>query len=92
MFQLVDQRKGCEILSSSAIALCFGAIAFSSLSASADEPFKENGKVYIGGFVPGEAVSVIYENLNFAKDFVLILVAHRQKRGGRHSILFDCGS
>jgi len=29
---------------------------FSSLSASADEPFKENGKVYIGGFVPGEAV------------------------------------
>jgi len=46
-----------------------------SLSASADEPFKENGKVYIGGFVPGEAVSVIYENLNFAKDFVLILVA-----------------
>jgi len=33
--------------------------------ASADEPFKENGKVYIGGFVPGEAVSVIYENLNF---------------------------
>lgn len=53
----------------SAIALCFGAIAFSNLPASADEPFKENGKVYIGGFVPGEAVSVIYENLNFAKDF-----------------------
>jgi len=51
-------------LSSSAIALCFGR---SFLEPSLHEPFKENGKVYIGGFV-GEAVSVIYENLNFAKD------------------------
>jgi len=68
MFQLVDQRKGCEILSSSAIALCFGRSLSRASSASADEPFKENGKVYIGGFVPGEAVSVIYENLNLSKD------------------------
>jgi hypothetical protein len=51
-----------------AIASLFGAIAFSN-PAVADEPFKENGKVYIGGFTPGETVTVIYENLSFAKDF-----------------------
>jgi hypothetical protein len=72
MFQQVGNDLGVNAVKSSglsAIAFCIGAIAFSILPASADEPFKENGKVYIGGFVPGETVTVIYENLSFAKDF-----------------------
>lgn len=51
-----------------AIALCSGAIAFLN-PAAADEPFKENGRVYVGGFVPGETVTTVYESLKFSKDF-----------------------
>jgi len=48
------------------------------------EPSRNVERFISQGFVPGEAVSVIYENLNSAKDFRADPVAIRlQKRGGR---------